>query len=498
VKKKKKSFSFFCFFHIMLQSNEANEILGTPSRKRGRSLTGDAKSPSALPAQQAKKLPPRPKGMSREVYMLTLGAPGVRPMVDTLVPTKPVRAYKKRRNMNLRVTPWLWRDFENPARKDGVKFKHWSRADQKHVGYGPAKFNLPLHIVEYTDREYQRFLLDSRWSKDDTDLLFSLAKQFDLRWPIVYDRFNQVKRESKRGDDTKLLEHAGRKAKQVVQAALDDDDDGEKDDDEAELEQAKQDVQAALDDDGEKDDEIERVESSIEVIDSCHSLTSMKERFYGAVRVLLELRGVAPGSKVDAALASFRYDRGRDELRRKQLRLLYEQTKAEADEQASVVKDHQTIETTMRKIDRERETAITAARQALVMPMFDESSYGSTLPHIGLRCDVIVPKPFAPRTARGPIGTALRSARVWTPVQLGAKLSQRVDAAVAELGVDLRPMPTDLVVEIFNHLRDDVVVLLDLHATLYKREQQLHILRQRLFDLQRQQEQQKERRKKPK
>jgi hypothetical protein len=52
-----------------------------------------------------------------------------------------------------------------------------------------------VNCFTYTEEEYRRLLqeLDIAWSKEDTDLLFSLCAQFDLRFHIIHDRYDAVR-----------------------------------------------------------------------------------------------------------------------------------------------------------------------------------------------------------------------------------------------------------------------------------------------------------------
>jgi DNA methyltransferase 1-associated protein 1 len=63
--------------------------------------------------------------------------------------------------------------------------------------YPFAKFNKKIEVISYTEDEYKKYLAlnieDPRkvkWSKPDTDLLFQLCDQFQLRFINVTDRFN--------------------------------------------------------------------------------------------------------------------------------------------------------------------------------------------------------------------------------------------------------------------------------------------------------------------
>jgi len=96
---------------------------------------------------------------------------------------------------------WLWRVFSSSARKDGLALSHWVRADAEFTDYPFARFNKRVEVVRYTDAEYAELLTpapgatdykadeDLRWPKEHTDALFDLCRRFDLRWPIIVDRF---------------------------------------------------------------------------------------------------------------------------------------------------------------------------------------------------------------------------------------------------------------------------------------------------------------------
>lgn len=46
-----------------------------------------------------------------------------------------------------------------------------------------------MDVIEYTDEEYEKFLSNPSWTKEETDQLFDLCKRFDLRFVIIADRF---------------------------------------------------------------------------------------------------------------------------------------------------------------------------------------------------------------------------------------------------------------------------------------------------------------------
>jgi DNA methyltransferase 1-associated protein 1 len=55
--------------------------------------------------------------------------------------------------------------------------------------YPYAKYNTALEPVQYTDEEYEAYLQDDSWTRSETDHLMQLCAQYDLRWPVIVDRY---------------------------------------------------------------------------------------------------------------------------------------------------------------------------------------------------------------------------------------------------------------------------------------------------------------------
>lgn len=152
------------------------------------------------PAKKQKTLGPRPnlKGLQREVQSLG----GDNPI--SIVPIVP--AFKKRRFLSKKpATKWTMEPFRNSARQDGLILKHWRRvedvpvpsedAEEKESKHPEikdsqfAKFNVQVNVPTYTEEQYESTLQDPDWTKDETDYLMSVVKDFDLRWPVIWDRY---------------------------------------------------------------------------------------------------------------------------------------------------------------------------------------------------------------------------------------------------------------------------------------------------------------------
>lgn len=111
-----------------------------------------------------------------------------------LLGDKNTSKFKQRLNSNNKVTPWSWVEFKNNARSDGLVLHHWAKgAADLHADrpYAFEKFNTKLDIPVFeTEDEYkEKDLEDEDWSYDETKYLFELCNEYDLRWPVILDRY---------------------------------------------------------------------------------------------------------------------------------------------------------------------------------------------------------------------------------------------------------------------------------------------------------------------
>jgi DNA methyltransferase 1-associated protein 1 len=157
------------------------------------------------PAKKQKIAAPKStlKGLAREVQSLG----GDNPIA--IVPE--ISVFKKRRLASRKpASKWILKPFKNSARGDDLVLRHWRKkaealpvpvgeeenAEQVETQAEPeiedstfAKFNVKVDIPEYTDLQYSLKLERPEWTKDETDYLMALVKEFDLRWPLIWDRY---------------------------------------------------------------------------------------------------------------------------------------------------------------------------------------------------------------------------------------------------------------------------------------------------------------------
>ena len=56
--------------------------------------------------------------------------------------------------------------------------------------YEFAKYNVQVEVPTYTDEEYETHLRSDDWSREETDYLLEMAREFYYRWPLIYDRYD--------------------------------------------------------------------------------------------------------------------------------------------------------------------------------------------------------------------------------------------------------------------------------------------------------------------
>lgn len=151
---------------------EANKILSIGEKCKP--LTGKVK---------------KPKGMSREVF----GLIGQDTIVSSLQPAVPVASvFKNKRNQRNR---WAWAPlFPDTnksafATKNNPELHHWLKADLQNCEYPYFKFNIQIDRVHFTDEEYDSHLSNEKWTQSESEYLLDLCYKYDLRWPVIYDRY---------------------------------------------------------------------------------------------------------------------------------------------------------------------------------------------------------------------------------------------------------------------------------------------------------------------
>lgn len=130
-----------------------------------------------------KKNQTKPKGMSRELFAL-MGPDGLTPSIQT----NQSNLFKDKRQ-HLMHGKWVWSKFRNSARNDDLQCSHWIKTELQGYDYTYAKFNVKIEPISYKDDEYEALLQNPNWTRSETDHLMFLCYEYDLRWPVIADRY---------------------------------------------------------------------------------------------------------------------------------------------------------------------------------------------------------------------------------------------------------------------------------------------------------------------
>ncbi|KAI1353491.1 hypothetical protein F5Y01DRAFT_54209 [Xylaria sp. FL0043] len=188
-----------------MASHDVRDVLNLPADGAGLRPTKKQKTSAARPNL---------KGLAREVQSLG----GDNPIA--IVPE--IATFKKRRFGSRKpAARWELSPFRNSARSDQtLHLRHWRKvtdnqsrdtSQPRSDGQTPAengeeaakrgdvvedsafaKFNVQVDVPQYSEDQYASNLVSDDWTKDETDYLFNLAREFDLRWSLIWDRYEYM------------------------------------------------------------------------------------------------------------------------------------------------------------------------------------------------------------------------------------------------------------------------------------------------------------------
>ncbi|KAF2662326.1 hypothetical protein K491DRAFT_686810 [Lophiostoma macrostomum CBS 122681] len=205
----------------MASGRDVRDMLGLPA---GGDAPKAAIQKRPRPAAPAKKI----QGVAREVAALY----GERPPPVAVYEEK--KTYRAKRQTTGPAKKWIRERFVNQARSDGLVLKHWRRkhttanqatngediimedseTNEQAVMSNPEflKYNVEVEMPTFTDEEYDAHLRSSNWSREETDYLFGLIRDYSYRWAVIYDRYDYqpsarshlTSQEATNGDSTAL------------------------------------------------------------------------------------------------------------------------------------------------------------------------------------------------------------------------------------------------------------------------------------------------------
>ena len=115
-------------------------------------------------------------GLKRELIKLIGGVPSI---------------VERTTNKDKRKTNWVWCKFRNASRGDDFQLEHWTKKEDVGKEYDFKCNN--IEIVEFTKDEYDKLIKpnDRNWNYEQTMYLWDLLKQYELKFVVVYDRFDE-------------------------------------------------------------------------------------------------------------------------------------------------------------------------------------------------------------------------------------------------------------------------------------------------------------------
>jgi hypothetical protein len=518
------------------------QILGLGDAASKHALLGSSALPSTGKGGAGKK----PEGVNREVLSL-LGSASALPSV--------VPSGGRIREMLLRkeipATRWLWTEFGNSARADGVQLKHWQRAANVSLDYAFSRFNRKTAVVHYSGDEYAQAVVPQdgasavpgaaappaaaqpelpqspAWSKEETDVLFSMCDEFNLRWYVIEDRWPLTPRRSVAELKDRyygvaravLLSRRSRKSKQLgrqlsIAAPLADGD-------------------ALLDESFSGEDAApgggpaltallnsnSSSSSSSSSIDSAFSVAFLAQRLpTSTAKVTAKAAGLCENAIVD-----FSFDRAHEERRVQQLGALFSRSQAEEKEETSLVNEVRRIDALLRRLQKDAPKArkstastkggvegaegggsgvsaaapVAAAPVAAATSAAVDAAAAASAPGAGAAAPAaraataaesgqVTLTQFPPTLLEQLLseegyrgqhaslalepGVHLRSSRFHvlpSQIGIGSRLHLKMDNLLTEIGVPLRPVPTINVCNAYDRLRQDTLKLLALQAKLF-------------------------------
>ncbi|KAL6309729.1 hypothetical protein BKA93DRAFT_723410 [Sparassis latifolia] len=146
-------------------------------------------NPSSTPGpSQLRKVPAtrKPEGIPRELYAL------IGPSAPTLAAQLAKPRLKQKPNLGGGgKVKWDWQSFRNGVRSDSLRLSHWAKVGtDPDAEYPFAKYNVQPNTYVYSQDEYTRLLEDKEWTKEETDYLFNLVREYDSRFYVVGDRYD--------------------------------------------------------------------------------------------------------------------------------------------------------------------------------------------------------------------------------------------------------------------------------------------------------------------
>lgn len=212
---------------------------------------------------------------------------------------------------------------------------------------------------------------------------------------------------------------------------------------------------------------------------SNRSVEDLKERYYNICNTLTKVR--APQG-TEPKIRGF--DAEHERKRKAQLVKLFNRTPEQVEEEEHLIAELKKIE--LRKKEREKKTQdlqklITAADSNIDSRKADKKKATKKIHH-QLKVKETAGQATPESTGiKFPdfkqAGVFVRSQKMKLPASVGQKKTKAIEQVLEELGIEYNPMPTEEIVQNFNDLRQDIVLLYELKLALATCDYELETLR---------------------
>ncbi len=354
-----------------------------------------------------------------------------------------------------------------PDGEDDIALRHWVKIHNL-PDYRYAKLNKTTRMLSYTEAEYEAHLQDPGWTKSDTDRLFSLCRQYDLRFFVIHDRFNpnEPPRELIAAAPARVVEGLPQ-----TQSARDS----------VSLSSSSGDVASPTS------------TAAATLTADYRSVEELKARYYGIQQSLLEARCVARGNdpaelKKVSPLFVEAYDGAHETMRRQQLELVLRRTPAQEHLLEKNGAEGKRLDAQIRKIKRQLQQLRKNPRSALGIARSRNSLSRRSQKRAaaGRQYGLAIPeRPMAPIppecTEPGMFpaldpGVSLRSSRPRVaPTIKSQRVYKQLETALLSSGIPYLKylpfaVPTARVADAYDGLRTDMVTLIHLTRHVAERE----------------------------
>ena len=375
-----------------------------------------------------------------------------------------------------KARPWTWAPFASHARNDGLLLNHWVRAGVEYPEYPFARFNIHLDALDYKSQSpnpvefYDMYLQDDNWTMAETDTLLELCRVFELRWPVIIDRWIGKYTSCLTQKRVEDLQHRYYTIGMILNQQM-----VEK----AALLEA-QNLQKAM---GQNMSEgLKHQHAIVNNIATSASNPNVKQMVDGnGVKVTMQpmINVTGTGTTNQAT-----FDLDTEKQRRNLLSKIWQRSKEEELEEESLRAELKLVETQLRKLKKNGGHIMAAGKNTPAssrgpspMPLSNQSNDASfAMLDPQFVSSQPVPMSGTPYLQSG----RLKDPATGGPMSINKTTLRHMEQILKELKIPDRPLPTKRVCDMYDHVRKASLTLLTLQKAMHKKESEVLARRNRL------------------